>query len=446
MSHDKLDLTRQENKLNRLSAYRQLQAMSHQINLCTRGRFADLDAFSVPDRINVSPVKSGEERFVRRVGINKQQAGFLQADGTETLLLPSEPNWWVSVPLLVTQLDQGSIGSAGCAFATHSLEKLVQNRWDIFHRSVRDVRLALQHTANAVLLQAQMHSTYLWGLAYRPFGTGAFMEQKRRMLQVMMMRETPDTCIPFRGLWEQIKDDLDMGDSATAQDVWQALPDLDGFHCKQTLPKVSRWFSWNQSAEEQLPFFHALKLVLAYEFASSEALDSEESQVAGNLDRLCSDAASSSAEKINMRDEFSKIKKQLGGGFRLAHALSSERLFRRCQIIALCTRPTWTWYANMVKHVTSPLHGVRRAIEMADIGWRSDAHLRETTAVLCTASDPLLQKVLSSDLTEAPSLVMEFTLQVLKHRAWSLSRHDAPPDSYAAILGDCARSKAAAGL
>ena len=58
--------------------------------------------------------------------------------------------------------------------------------------------MSLQHTADSVLLQAQMHSTYLWGLSYRPFGTGAFNEQKISIFNTMLARETAESCVPFQ--------------------------------------------------------------------------------------------------------------------------------------------------------------------------------------------------------------------------------------------------------
>ena len=106
----------QENKLQRLSAYRQLQALSHQIHLATRGGF-NLDSFKVPESICIAPVRTGETRFTcvdHRAG--KIRAGIRDRNLEDKFLLPdSTTRWWNDVNLLVLQLDQGKIGSAGAA-------------------------------------------------------------------------------------------------------------------------------------------------------------------------------------------------------------------------------------------------------------------------------------------------------------------------------------------
>ena len=74
--------------------------------------------------------------------------------------------------------------------------------------------------------------------------------------------------------------------------MWAALPDLAGFQIKQTLPKISRWFSWNQSAEEQLPLYHIMKLVLAFEFDGDGAMmDHDGGKAEAELAAACAEAS-----------------------------------------------------------------------------------------------------------------------------------------------------------
>ena len=68
-----------------------------------RGRARDLDYFRAPDNIVLCPVP----------GSRKQVASIQKSDGSRTLLLPSHAGWHDNLPLLVVQLDQGSIGAAG---------------------------------------------------------------------------------------------------------------------------------------------------------------------------------------------------------------------------------------------------------------------------------------------------------------------------------------------
>ena len=112
-------MTYQENKLNRVSAYRQLQGLSHQLSLLTRGNYT-LDNFAVPEGVSVSPVKSGEQRFSRwDSAINSWRAGVKHindhGEAVESFILPTNTQWWRQLPLLVLQLDQGKIGAAGAA-------------------------------------------------------------------------------------------------------------------------------------------------------------------------------------------------------------------------------------------------------------------------------------------------------------------------------------------
>ena len=108
----------QENKLVRLAAYNQLQALAHQLSLLTRGAF-DLDSFKLPDDLVATPVKPGQKRFRKidpetgavRAGVQMLENGA----PSEVFLLPERINWWKNVPLLVLQLDQGAIGAAGAS-------------------------------------------------------------------------------------------------------------------------------------------------------------------------------------------------------------------------------------------------------------------------------------------------------------------------------------------
>ena len=63
----------------RLSSLRQLQAISHQLNLATKGRVPSLDFFKPPEGLILRQVQPNEERvvFMSNEG-RKLQAGFEQ--------------------------------------------------------------------------------------------------------------------------------------------------------------------------------------------------------------------------------------------------------------------------------------------------------------------------------------------------------------------------------
>lgn len=184
-------------------------------------------------------------------------------------------------------------------YAMHHLGKLISVRWDLYHRSIRDVKLSLLHSSNGAFLQAQMHSQYLWSLSYRPYGTSGFHEDKVRALEIMMSREQPESFTLFQDVWENIRQDLGMPDTATMFEVWQRLPTAGGFTSKGTLPKLGRWFSWNQAYEEQRDSWNILKLVLQYQYVDSE-LDPDTAAQKRELDALAELGDVSQDEKINI--------------------------------------------------------------------------------------------------------------------------------------------------
>ena len=103
------------NNLQRVASLRHLQAISHQINLLTAGRFRDLDSFKIPAGINLDPVGHHNVRVVQVQGDRTKVYYHNRETGEDTYLLPEDRDWWVSTPLLVLQMDQGPICCAASA-------------------------------------------------------------------------------------------------------------------------------------------------------------------------------------------------------------------------------------------------------------------------------------------------------------------------------------------
>ena len=102
-----------KSKLSRFAAFRQLQAMSHQLSLLTNGA-KTLSSFVRAKACR--PIHSGEHRVVIPVfefGANDKEveddhvrqcvsrAFICQDGGTQLPVLPEEPFWWEKVPILV---------------------------------------------------------------------------------------------------------------------------------------------------------------------------------------------------------------------------------------------------------------------------------------------------------------------------------------------------------
>ena len=447
ISPGELDLTdaveriAKQNKLQRLAAYRQLQGISHQLSLATNGAVVSLESFRPPDNVILRRVEPGERRVCVVDGFNVRASLVTSSeDGDQhQMVLPTEENssWWVGLPLLTLQLDQGAVGCAGVIYAMDAMKTLTHVRFDIFHRAVNDMKLSLKHACNGRFLQCQMHSNYLFGLAYRPFNTGAFLQHKKRLREVMFSRETADTCQEFISMWEDIRDDLGLPSSSSPEQVWNAVAECSTFITKRTLPKLMRWFSWHQAAVEQLPEMHALKLVLGYHYRQQgdSKLDPDSAEERRSLAAAARQAKQGSGSKEDLRKEFSKLKESLGGGTKLAYFLMSERLWAMCHMLVVTSRPLWDWYSDVVRTCKNADDSLRRLIGLVN-HWHEDGHLQALAAVPINQDPALIRLWRDKRVLDTPELVLELSMHFLKRRAWSMSKHACPPDNYAELLCD----------
>ena len=247
-----------ERKLQRIAAWRQLQSLSHQLTLIA-GK--SLDYFQLPPDVFVQAVGPHDGvRIVRRGPLGGQdEALILGSNGSVRQVLPAGLK---TIPLLVTGLDQGSIGSAGMAYAINELQCCMHAKFDKFHRIIRDIKLSISHCCSGVFQKAMLYSSYLWSLNYKPFGSGGFSSLKNRLLATFLATETCESQI-FQKYTSLIAEDFEMS-SDDLQMLWQEVAAMPSFHRKQSLPKQGRWFSWNQAAEEQLKEFHASRMIFEH--------------------------------------------------------------------------------------------------------------------------------------------------------------------------------------
>ena len=321
-------------KLQRMSAFRQLQAIDNQLALLSGNRLG-LDAFSLK---NVEEKKNEEEEDEQKkkkskrkgkleghfsTGVdsagrvvdqstNKSESGSLaqrvvdqvphsvqmsklytshngivdvnevrtwetnsegisfevvrnENNNISTAILPQKEHWWRSVPILALSLDQGPIGTAGMAFALQGHR--IHVRFDQIHRCIRDYKLALGRALGGIFLKTQLHSSYIFGLNYKPFNTGLFHEQKKTMLESFLENQSIDG-----DLWQEFRERIafDAGETVVNDNrLFESLSELPSFKKKGTLIKPARWFSWNQCCEEFSPEFHTLKMLAKYEFQDS---------------------------------------------------------------------------------------------------------------------------------------------------------------------------------
>jgi hypothetical protein len=260
------------------------------------------------------------------------------------------------------------------------------------------------------------------------------MEHKTRLLEVMLQRESSETCDLFHTMFEDIRWDLGMDANSSMEEVWSELSSCRTFHCKGTMPKLGRWFAWNDAAEEQLSEFHVLKLVLAYHYKHEKKnLDPDAQAECQAISEAAKLAARGDGSKTDMRKEFSALKEALGGGTKLAYFVMSEKLFGLCRILQTCTRPIWSFYSSEVKNTLNDSDSLARSINLQSM-WQSEQHLQELAGVPLSRDPQLVRLISEKNMWDTGDKCLHLIFHLLSRRTWSFVRHSAPPECYAGIL------------
>lgn len=420
---DRLAVLAAQRRLERVATFRQLQACSNTLAALTHRRIS-LDSFLLPEDVRVRPVKESEVRIVQPEG--EQDVAYLYNTETRVALRMLPPEFRETY-LLVQGLDQGSIGTAGHAFTEDAMGSLSFTKWCKFHRVIRDWKLACQHTAGGLFRKAELYSSYLWAVNRRPFSTGAFGEQKRRLANVFSACETRDG-----RLWRKYGHLIaaDMGLPFTTdeeqQTVWDRVLAMESFNKATEAPKLGRWFSWNAQAAQMLPEYHAQKMLFEFH------IDEEDPDMGVPFDDL---RAAASAR--TQQQQFARLK-STAGGLKLCYLLMTSMLLRFCKVMYVVSQPIWTWYADQVKHVKSPAQSLKRLIIGPD--WSVDKHLIDTIKFsLYDESKLMYMGIVVGDTSEGArnlvNWVLDLTVCLLGHRAWSqASRESLPPEEYKGLL------------
>ena len=231
-------------------------------------------------------------------------------------------------------------------------------------------------------MKTQLYTSYLWGVNYKPFGTGLFGTQKKQAFNIFLALESVDSPI-FRKYGDRIASDAGMPfDTHDERErVFQHLCDIVGslMQC-QDLSKLGRWFSWNGCAREQLGEFWACKML--YEHHLREERDPDDDPVAfDNLDAAAK-AKTPYAELCQL--------KAANGGLRLAYKLMTHQLWEHAKILFIATRPCWTWYSLEVQRVKSPQDCLRDALTQTRGRWMNDPHFVGDREQLFFTASPCL--------------------------------------------------------
>ncbi len=417
-----------EHRLKRVSAFRQLQALSNTIRTLGNELWSSLAAFRLPENFHIRAVESNQVRIIRG-GADFDRAVLFDKSTRRCLsVLPDTLASTQGVPLLVLGLDQGSVGCAGAAFLDH-VGAMVHCKWDKIHRCIRDIKLSLSHSCGGLFLKTQLYTSHLWGLNYKPFGTGLLGTQKKEALNTFLAAHDAGS-LAFRKYGERIAKDAGMSFDSDhdREHVFENLSRIAGSfsQCKE-LSKLGRWFSWNACAKEQLPEFWACKML--YENHTKSTCDPDDNPVAF-------DDLEAAARAKTPYAELAKLK-AANGGLRLAYKLMTEKLWQHAKLLYVATRPCWTWYTREVQTVKSPGDNLRESFAMSNSRWKSDAHLSELVrdSLVDATSLAYAGVEMGASGSVLASRLFDLTVHILSHRAWSLAvRHHGPPACYADLL------------
>ncbi len=423
-------------RLERVSAFRQLQAYGNAVRHLTGGEKQCISSFRLPEGVHAHPVREHEVRVVgpaaSRAGADPAAARAVIVNtqtGTMTQALPDDLE---EVSLLVLGLDQGSIGSAGIAYANH-LCAMIHCKFDKLHRVIRDVKLALQHACGGLFLKTQLYSTYVWSVNYKPYGTGAFGTQKTWLLNTFLATHDCESEL-FEKYACKIAEDFGMPPPAPSRGeleaVWCRLCTLNSFTKHADIVKLGRWFSWNSAAHSQMCEFHAAKMLYEAFLKDSANPDSDE---------IAFDDLKAAASRKSVAADLRKLR-SAGGGLALAWRLMSSQLLQCVKILYVVTRGCWSWYTAEVKEVKTPHQGLRSTLAASQGKWASSPHLQQTIHDSLYNLEDLrfmgIDVCVASVAAKKPAQqALMLMLHVLRNRVWSLAaRHHNPPEAYVGVF------------
>ena len=193
---NEMSLTREAERLaarremERLSALKFMQALQAQLKHVSQNRMS-LESFLTDDTL-LPFLKPHAKRFSETVNLQTRHYVELE-DGNELELALPDP---VSVPILNILMDQSKVGLAAAAFLS-SRSALMHYRYDKIHRLIRDIKGA---SSAGIFQEMLMATTWQFGVNYKPFGSGAFFDEKQGALQAFLMSNSSVTwlaCVNF---------------------------------------------------------------------------------------------------------------------------------------------------------------------------------------------------------------------------------------------------------
>jgi hypothetical protein len=270
---NRAEFFRQQNKLERVNAYRQLQGLSHQIHLLS-GKRLKLDSFQLPREANIRPIAAGEERHLVETPGDFHVVLRNRITGEEVRVLPPGLD---RVKLLLLQLDQGAIGAAGVSFLEFELGYMVTAKFDKIHRLIRDMKGAAQTVA--IFEKTKLWAAYLYTFNKRPFGSGAHGTLKQRLMNIFIATVTTNSPVFLKYLPRLAKAwKMPMETYEDRDNILKCVFAMRSFENHLSSPKMQNWFAWNKCCHQQMPDYWATKLVFEAVLDVYGGLEEEEGE------------------------------------------------------------------------------------------------------------------------------------------------------------------------
>lgn len=173
-------------EVERLHAYRFMQALSQQVEQMSGGKFT-LSSFKPPLAMCLEPLCPGDSFCISsgRLAVTRKRRD-RQVESVQQVI--QDLSGVDEMPVISLVMDQGPTGMAAMAYL-HSLGVLVHSSFDKVHRCVRDLKLAATH-ASGNFKESTAMTSFAWSLNYKPFKSGAWYEEKKAALGSFLATET----------------------------------------------------------------------------------------------------------------------------------------------------------------------------------------------------------------------------------------------------------------
>ena len=212
--------------------------------------------------------------------------------------------------------------------------------------------------------------------------------------------------------------------------IMKRIFELPSFVKKGAQPKQANWFAWNkQMNEHQLHDFYPTKMIFEDQLEG----------VADPDDVNYFNAGTSNDPRAQLRQII-----QHGGGVRLAYKLMSSSLHENEKILYVCEKGCWDFYTDQITRVKTPRDALEHVFQMSRGGWAASPHLLATFDLALRS--PMYLRIMDIPMgqSEQATKALMLSWHIVSKRAWSLSKHCCPPDSYAGIVANPAVEAAVA--